>query len=719
MLLLASLSVEALQINEIQYAPFSGSEWLELYNPTTVAVNLSGWKFADNSSTDYLVCCTTPCDFVLEPEEYLLITSQGSTVLNGSNVSILCVDDASLGNGLGNEQDSATFFNASHNFTFTYDQSMGANRNNKTLERRADGSWGESLFAGGTPGAKNSIFSAAADYQFLQLSEIMPDPFDADDDPKPWGEWVELYNGGSKPLYLGGLILKDARDDHELIISEDKVEDAEDLFLSAQGFVIIYRDGDTDFSLNNDDYEEVRLYYEDTLLDSMSYAGSTEGMTWGLVEESWYKTILTPNEENFLEKECDWLLQFTLNDSIARPEDFIFKVSLLRDFGFPENITVRGEITDVNGDIIREYAPWTDEHTISDRHKLYSPNLPDGFYRLHFWMEELDCLEYDDTDNDISQLFSINPFYQNFAPELKLDTIEDGSDDEVRWGEQFLVKISVYKGNQTESKIQLWAEQDDAKVSAVTTISLAGSYRNYPLSLPVQLYPNCDGKFAADEITIFVKGFGKQDSATVNVEGMDSDLCQEVEVEANTKTSAVRYRPLEVPLFISPGESQEILFEIANGDGEHRYDLWSYLYRGKTCYSCHGGPQEGNAQGIFLLSGEVRMVALKVTPDAKAAEGKYNLKVRVRKDDQVGVKEFTFPIQIAIQEKTLIFPVTALPENYSPESSMKSSQIKGRNGEGFIVYQSSSQKAPGILPLLLVVSFGLLGLVLWKERRKA
>ena len=78
-------------------------------------------------------------------------------------------------------------------------------------------------------------------------------------------EWVELYNGTDSAVDVDGWALYDAEDTHELIIS-DANTDTGDTIIPSGGYLVVYRDGDADFDLDNTT-DWVRLY-DDQITDS-------------------------------------------------------------------------------------------------------------------------------------------------------------------------------------------------------------------------------------------------------------------------------------------------------------------------------------------------------------------------------------------------------------------------------------------------------------------
>ncbi len=91
-------------ISEVLYDPAAsepGAEWVELYNPTSNAVDLTGWTIRDNTSTDPLPAPT------IGPGQYLVIASNEGD-FRGANpgfTGALVSLDGPIGNGLSNSGD--------------------------------------------------------------------------------------------------------------------------------------------------------------------------------------------------------------------------------------------------------------------------------------------------------------------------------------------------------------------------------------------------------------------------------------------------------------------------------------------------------------------------------------------------------------------------------------------------------------------------------------
>lgn len=147
---------------------------------------------------------------------------------------------------------------------------------------------------------------------FVVVNEFIPDPVGSDDAAMPDGEWVELYNNGSFSFDLAGWALYDADDTHELIISTSNSDnngnptDTGETTIAAGGRLVVYRNGDADFELDNTG-DTIRLFNDQistggTLVDGYSFAGGfAEGKSFARSPEgtgSFVDPIPTPGRAN-------------------------------------------------------------------------------------------------------------------------------------------------------------------------------------------------------------------------------------------------------------------------------------------------------------------------------------------------------------------------------------------------------------------------------------
>jgi hypothetical protein len=115
----------------------------------------------------------------------------------------------------------------------------------------------------------------------LYVNELFPNPTGNEETD----EWVEIFNVDSSSVDLNGYWLKDAAD-HEMQINSSKTNGTTEV--AANAWIVIFRNGDSSFSLNNSGSETVTLYNPDKteLLNSFTYTDSVEGKSWGRVPDA-------------------------------------------------------------------------------------------------------------------------------------------------------------------------------------------------------------------------------------------------------------------------------------------------------------------------------------------------------------------------------------------------------------------------------------------------
>ncbi len=94
-------------------------EWIELYNPTNSSINLTDWTIKDNHETDTILPNNDAGNgsIILPAKHYAILTDQGTKLyenISTNNTLLLYVDDATIGNGLGNNNDYLILRNKSN-----------------------------------------------------------------------------------------------------------------------------------------------------------------------------------------------------------------------------------------------------------------------------------------------------------------------------------------------------------------------------------------------------------------------------------------------------------------------------------------------------------------------------------------------------------------------------------------------------------------------------
>ena len=156
-------------INEINYKSaddFDTKDWVELYNTTAAAINLSGWKLTDENLADAF---TFPAGTVIKAYGYLVVCSNANKLLRFNPEVTNYVGDFKFGLG---KEDKVQLFDSEDNLVdeVSYAKSWGdANGTGKTLSLTdpfADNVNYKLWHANdlhGTPGAQNGSFNPSHD----------------------------------------------------------------------------------------------------------------------------------------------------------------------------------------------------------------------------------------------------------------------------------------------------------------------------------------------------------------------------------------------------------------------------------------------------------------------------------------------------------------------------------------------------------------------------
>lgn len=459
--LLFSTQVYAnLIINEVMYNPSTGQgsdsdmEWIELFNNGTEIINLSNYALDGNSLSG-----------MLNTNEYIVIArnNESFSLFYLPNYTVL---DLQL--SLVNGEDNIVLTNGSYIEELDYSSSWGANGNGYSLERvDFSDSWKESLVINGTPGYSNSnVFLNVSVIGLLEITEFIPDPQGSDSANIPDGEWVELYNSGSIDLDLLGFILKDKNDDKELIITSTSVINT--TIIKPNEYKVIYRNENGRFTLNNNEFEKVRLYDQKLdLIDEVSYSTSKEAVSWSKLNDAWTLSIPSPGEEN-IEESVD--------------ESYI-KIESIMDLGsdkkakFGQNIRVDVEI--YKGDTTKNNVKFYIENSAKERlSKITDINVYNKFltYDLTIPLQiNPNCKnEFNETDYTIkaeglnttaSTALKIEGITKALCEKIKVSLKETEEvsyeileyPEEIIFGNKSVIKLKVTNKDTDEKNIEAWS----------------------------------------------------------------------------------------------------------------------------------------------------------------------------------------------------------------------------------------------------------------------
>jgi len=430
-------------------------------------------------------------------------------------------------------------------------------------------------------------------------------------------------------------------------------------------------------------------------------------------------------EDNEYTGECIWGLFINTNNSIYRSEDFSFGINVDRFAGLADEITVRGQIEDEHGEIVRTYAPWSNVTVTSDRRQRYTPNLPAGIYQVSFWFENPPCLDIDPAAYRVTKLIAISPNFQRYDAALTINELNLGSDQKVKWGQQFTAKLTAYRSNGTQSTVEVWAEKAGKVISPKTKVNAPEKFTEYSFTVPLQLIPNCAEEISSGTAVLHLLGLGKTATQEFKIEGVDMKVCTDYLDYINEQEKQVAklvYSITEIPASVVPGSAFKLKARIDNDEKKHTFSTWAYVYRGNKCYSCNEGEtgRDHTMETLVLNANEDQEIDFLLKLDQKMEEGTYKIKVVFNKDNQKTNKELveSLYVQVPIEQKAMNASLIPLEEEGGVKSALVSSFRSHLTGaaSGIVVYESNAERSKKVIPYLLLVAGVLMVVVMWRGK---
>ncbi len=245
-------SADAVVLNEFLPDPNTlyTEEWIELYNPLGVELDLSGYVLDDligGGTSPYTIPGGT------------IIPAYGFVVFYQSTTNIALNNDGDTVNFL--KPDGTTVIDSYTYSTSSDDISYG---------RETDGSSNWITFDSPTPGASNDG-SPPPTGDAVVLNEFLPDP-----NTLYTEEWIELYNPQSSDVDISGYILDDIIDGGTAPYTIPA-----GTIIPAYGFIVFYQ-SETGIALNNAG-DTVNFINPDgtTVIDSYTYGSSSDDVSYG------------------------------------------------------------------------------------------------------------------------------------------------------------------------------------------------------------------------------------------------------------------------------------------------------------------------------------------------------------------------------------------------------------------------------------------------------
>jgi len=301
-------------INEIAWMGTnisSSDEWIELYNPTSKAIDIDNWILkTQDENIKITLKGTIPSQgfFLLErtddnsaPSEKADLIYQGALSNNGETLEL--VD--SIGNVIDKIDNSTKWL-------------FGDNKTKQTMEVCPSSvlaqktTWHTSMVEKGTPKQPNSqcpesqpitidstpqpttsdaILSDRSELHQVEnifINEVLPSP----EGPDTENEFIELFNANNFEVNLSSWKVKDK------IGSTKSYSLLENTKIKANGFLVL-KSSQTKISLNNSGDGIELIGPNGKIIDSTDFDKAKQGQSWSKIENNFvWSTQPTPNQKN-------------------------------------------------------------------------------------------------------------------------------------------------------------------------------------------------------------------------------------------------------------------------------------------------------------------------------------------------------------------------------------------------------------------------------------
>ncbi|MBL7148056.1 MAG: lamin tail domain-containing protein [Nanoarchaeota archaeon] len=266
------------------------------------------------------------------------------------------------------------------------------------------------------------------------------------------------------------------------------------------------------------------------------------------------------------------------------------------------------------------------------------------------------------------------------SSDLKIEQIYLGSDDKSNFGDMLRVEVNIYKGDTSKESIQLYVKDiNGEEISKRSKFNVYSTFTNYSLTIPVQLFPNCNRNFPDGDYIMYLTGLDETDEMEFEIKDITTSLCETVTTTSSSYKD-YHFEFLEVPYEIFQNSLTKLKI-VNNATTSKKFEVWSYVYRGSKSYS---GDREENKREIEVPWDSSINVNLENYLDSDTETGEYKLKVKIQKEDRVTPDEFTFDVYIIGSEEGSL-------------EEFPSFLAKGLNGlsniTGNVIYASSDIKA--------------------------
>jgi len=403
-------------------------------------------------------------------------------------------------------------------------------------------------------------------YAFLEITEIHYNPEGSDNNK----EYIEIYtdlnieNFTIKDLYSQDTltIIKQINSNYSLIVEEN--------FNHTNINATIYSVGATiGNNLNND--EDLISIYDLELLDAVHYyeqwGGNGDGKSLCKINQVWQECTPTPGYSNENIQSKDYTIQIT--EFLPDPEGYDSAPMPggewieLYNYGDLELDLTGIKLKDkANHELIISDTTTYSQTITPKEYLIVYANNKSGFLNNEGLEEirlltpeeiEIEKITYADSRegnswSKIDNRWSLtiptpgekNPLDDEEGKESKIEiqNIYLGNDNKAKFGDNLRVKLNIYKGDETKESIKAYIQKNDKKISKITSFNINQKFSENIITIPIQIFPNCNLKYEEGKYEIVVEGLDEKDTEYLEINGITKNLCEE---QTCTEENLVNY----------------------------------------------------------------------------------------------------------------------------------------------------------------------------------
>jgi len=369
------------------------------------------------------------------------------------------------------------------------------------------------------------LFFVKPCFSFVVINEIMYNPPEDDYD----FEYIELYSNKTNVSgwYFSGIDFvfpNNTTIENYTIIANTCYDDGEDNdFIDKYNVSCEYEYKGT---LANTG-ENISLFdSKGNLIDSVFYNNSYangDGNSLQLVNGFWYSLVPTPKRKNFIKNDsdnsCDIKIWITTEKDVYNNSE---KIEFYNNLNIEKyNFTIEYWVEDLFGNIVKKKY-----NTTNLNKKSYTPSIEERekvfVIKARVYVE---CSDTNLSNNYVEKIVVVknNKFInENNESYIKILSIDK---KKVRFGDSVNLEVKVYKGNTNKYVVYAYVKNDKT-ISYKTKIYLYDKNKEYYLKIPIQLKPNCEGRFKEGKYWLYLEGLGKEAKGKLNVEGNNKGMCK-------------------------------------------------------------------------------------------------------------------------------------------------------------------------------------------------